>query len=67
LKEDAICGAGGKYATEENAYRILVRKRKKKTYLENIEENWSMIFKLILRKAWSALIWLSIETSGGLL
>jgi len=28
LKEDAICGSGGKYGGEENAYRVLVRKRK---------------------------------------
>jgi hypothetical protein len=72
LKEDAICGAGGKYGGEKNAYRVLVRKSKgKKTYLEDLGENWNILFKLILRKqggrAWIALIWLSIEKSGGLL
>ena len=56
---------------EKKCIQTLVIKRKgKKTYLEDLGENWSILFKLSRKqggRAWSALIWLSIETSGGLL
>jgi hypothetical protein len=60
LKEDAICGAGGEYEGEEKCIQRFGEetKRKKKTYLEDLGENCSIILMRILRKkggrAWSA-------------
>jgi hypothetical protein len=56
---------------KKNAYRVLVRKRHRKNLFGKprgkLEHNISINLKEQEGKAWSALIWLSIETNGGLL
>jgi hypothetical protein len=52
-------------------YRVLVWKPKEKNHLEDVSLDERIILERIIkkavRKAWIGLIWLRIETSGGIL
>jgi hypothetical protein len=63
-------GHAARMGERRNAYRILVGKPEGKSYYEDLDVGVRMILKWILKRydevVWTGLIWLRIETSGGL-
>jgi hypothetical protein len=63
--------ACGTHRDKWNAYRILLGSQKERDHQEDLDIGGRIILRLILERedgvVWTGLIWLRLETGGGLL